>query len=559
MKTSTDPEKYSSEERGSLDIVSSTRAGERGSVNMVTSVNVALNHIGMGRAHWLLLGYTSFAWAADACETMILSFLGPSAVCAWPDQVGPVQESVLTSVVFAGMMVGVYALGAVSDWVGRKRGFLVSALLLGASGVASAVAPSFVWLVVFRMLVGAALGGTPIAITLFAEWVPSARRGSLVLLMQSAWTVGTVLEAALAWAVLSSLGWRWLLGLSAVPLFVLVLGYPWLPESAYWLVAKHRYEEAEAVVHSVATCNSADEGLVLKFRPEEGDHDRAMDSMETRHPKDDIATVVEGVDASHDQEKGSHKHGLVHAMKTTFQHVFSKRLALTTSILWLVWFANATTYYGLVLLTTSLQATSKDETKRCTENGEADFSTSDYTAVFVTSLAEAPGLLVAALLIDTKGRLWCLRSGLVLCSICILLLLLPGGNTLQLVLLFISRAAIEGTFSVLYVYTPELYPTKVRSFGLALCNGFSRLGGLTAPFVTVYLVENSETMWSVIALGSLCIVAAIGTMILPIETMGADLQGADQEEDEHVEDGESIPLVRNGPTSSSAHVDAHHE
>ena len=115
-----------------------------GSHRTVTSVNGALNRIGMGKAHWLLLGYTSFAWAADACETMILSFLGPSAACTWPDQVGPVEESILTSIVFAGMLFGVYALGAVSDSWGRRKGFVVSALLLGAAGMASAFAPTFV-------------------------------------------------------------------------------------------------------------------------------------------------------------------------------------------------------------------------------------------------------------------------------------------------------------------------------------------------------------------------------------------------------------------------------
>lgn len=72
---------------------------------------------------------------------MLLSFLGPAVRCAWG--VGPGAESVLTSVVFVGMLLGVSSLGLVSDHLGRRQGFLLSALLLGAAGLASAVAPSF--------------------------------------------------------------------------------------------------------------------------------------------------------------------------------------------------------------------------------------------------------------------------------------------------------------------------------------------------------------------------------------------------------------------------------
>jgi MFS family permease len=95
---------------------------------------------GFGRVQWLLLCYCGLAWLADACETMILSFLGPAIHCAWG--VGPGAESLLTSVVFVGMMSGVYSLGVLADTVGGRRGFLASALLLGAAGLASALAPS---------------------------------------------------------------------------------------------------------------------------------------------------------------------------------------------------------------------------------------------------------------------------------------------------------------------------------------------------------------------------------------------------------------------------------
>lgn len=191
---------------------------------------------GFGRLQWALLAYCGLCWLADACEVMLLSFLGPAVRCAWG--IGPGGETALTSVVFLAMLAGVTSLGAISDHLGRRRGFLSSALLLGAAGLASALAPSFgvrrracccclgpaaasclgaaelhrtalwlldaqsplplpafplpglQWLLVLRGVVGFALGGTPIAVTLLAEFCSSEGRGKWLLLMQSFWTLG---------------------------------------------------------------------------------------------------------------------------------------------------------------------------------------------------------------------------------------------------------------------------------------------------------------------------------------------------------------------------------
>ena len=70
----------------------------------------------------------------------------------------------------------------------------------------------------------------------------------------------------------------------------------------------------------------------------------------------------------------------------------------------------------------------------------------------------------------------------------------------------------------------QLYPTGVRSFGLALCNCFSRLGGLSAPFATVFLVEQGRTHAAELLLGGLCGGAVLCAFLLPFETRGRDLQ-----------------------------------
>lgn len=71
-----------------------------------------------GRFQWLLLGYTALAWAAEAMELLLLSFIGPAATAEWGLQGG--QEASLSSVVFVGMLVGAYAWGLLADAKGRR-------------------------------------------------------------------------------------------------------------------------------------------------------------------------------------------------------------------------------------------------------------------------------------------------------------------------------------------------------------------------------------------------------------------------------------------------------
>lgn len=79
--------------------------------------------------------------------------------------------------------------------------------------------PSLVqFLLVCRGLVGFGLGGVPVAFGLFLEFVPSSQRGQHSVVLQSAWTIGALVEAGLAWALMPSGGWRLLLAVSTIPL-----------------------------------------------------------------------------------------------------------------------------------------------------------------------------------------------------------------------------------------------------------------------------------------------------------------------------------------------------
>jgi MFS family permease len=82
------------------------------------------------------------------------------------------------------------------------------------------------------------------------------------------------------------------------------------------------------------------------------------------------------------------------------------------------------------------------------------------------------------------------------------------------------QAFILAAFVILYVYTPEVYPTSVRALGMGLCNAWSRVGALICPFVAVAMVQHSQTAAAELLLGGFALLATILICLLPIETQG---------------------------------------
>ena len=59
---------------------------------------------------------------------------------------------------------------------------------------------------------------------------------------------------------------------------------------------------------------------------------------------------------------------------------------------------------------------------------------------------------------------------------------LTGLNTAITILVTMGKFAVTCPFGMIYIYTQELYPTSIRSFGLGICNTAGRIGSAMAPF-----------------------------------------------------------------------------
>ena len=78
----------------------------------------------------------------------------------------------------------------------------------------------------------------------------------------------------------------------------------------------------------------------------------------------------------------------------------------------------------------------------------------------------------------------------------------------------IGRFAITGSFSMVFVYAVEIFPTSVRNVGLGSSSTWSRVGGVVAPYIGRELGKQSPAAPFII-FGITSILAAVLSLLLP--------------------------------------------
>lgn len=94
-----------------------------GEENHGYTLDEALLVVGFGKFQALTLAYAGLGWISEALEMMSLSFVGIAVQSEW--RISSVEESLLSTFVFVGMLFGAYFWGFVSDFYGRRYFFLL--------------------------------------------------------------------------------------------------------------------------------------------------------------------------------------------------------------------------------------------------------------------------------------------------------------------------------------------------------------------------------------------------------------------------------------------------
>jgi putative MFS transporter len=201
----------------------------------------------LNRAHWTLMCVLVIALIIDIMKPASLGFTIPGMVSEYG--VPKASVSLVPFFALTGTVVGSVVWGVIADIYGRKASILLSAVMFVGTSICGAM-PSLYWNVGMCFMMGAAAGGMlPVTYALLAEMMPSKHRGWALVLVGGLGAVGGYFAASGFSALLQpTFGWRimWLLNLPT-GLSLVLLG-AFIPESAKFLLARGRREEARKVM-----------------------------------------------------------------------------------------------------------------------------------------------------------------------------------------------------------------------------------------------------------------------------------------------------------------------
>ena len=170
--------------------------------------------------------------------------------------------------------------------------------------------------------------------------------------------------------IMPRLNWRWLLALSSVPSFMALLFYGFTPESPRYLCMKGRITDTHKILEKIARVNRktlppgrlvSDQNISLdeEFAPSEYSHLLCPTGNKTNVFKAGFSSLL---------------------------ILFSSKLIRTTLSLWILFFGNAFSYYGIILLTSELSS-GQSKCGSIALHSENSHGDSLYVDVFITSLA----------------------------------------------------------------------------------------------------------------------------------------------------------------------------
>lgn len=420
------------------------------------------------------------AWFFDSMDLGMMTFILGSIKQTFG--LSTAQTGLVGSASFVGMLIGAATSGLLADRFGRRIVFQWSMILWGLGSFLCAGASNMEQLIAFRILLGLGMGMEfPIGQSMVSEFLPASHRGRYIALLEGFWPIGFIAAGLLAYVLLPIGGWRMVFVALGVPAILVLIVRMYVPESPRWLEERGHHDEADRVMSKFEEKVRAAQGGRPLPEPEP--------AMQVSRQRTRISPFAE---------------------------LWSPTYRTRTIMLWGLWFFALLGYYGL---TTWLGALLQ-------QAGYAATKSVFYTLLI--SLAGIPGFIASAYLLERWGR----KPTLVLMLLGSAVSAFMYGNTaaqlgaqnLLVTYGLCMQFFMFGMWSVLYAYTPELYPTRARATGAGFASSIGRLGSLIGPFVVGMILPVAGRS-GVFSLGAACfVIASLVVLFLGVETKGKKLE-----------------------------------
>jgi MFS transporter, PHS family, inorganic phosphate transporter len=199
------------------------------------AVSQALDEAPLSAFHRRAVAVSGVGFFTDAYDLFVISTVAALVTVQW--HLSTSQTSWVLGSAILGAFVGATVFGRVADIVGRRKIYLLVAVIMVLGAVASALATSLLFLVLARFVLGLGIGGDyPVSAVLMSEYANRHDRGRLVGLVFSMQALGLIVGPLVALGLLeahvgSELTWRLLLGLGALPALGVIYLRSKIPES----------------------------------------------------------------------------------------------------------------------------------------------------------------------------------------------------------------------------------------------------------------------------------------------------------------------------------------
>ncbi|XP_052807207.1 organic cation transporter protein-like [Mya arenaria] len=376
-----------------------------------------------------------------------------------------IMKSNAQMIFFFGLLAGSFLTGLASDRFGRKRTMMVSTTIYVLAATVIAWTPSYVVYVLLTFSVGFfAVGNFMPVFVIGMEFVGPPYRRIAGVVSGFEWAAGNIILAGLGYLIRD---WKTLQLACALPGVLFQLWWKYFPESPRWLYTRGRLADCESVIRSAAKWN--------KRELPAGFFNKVF--------KETPPTKTERI-----------------------WHLFTNRaLRIRTLTIFFCWFAVCLSYYGLALNIGNI-------------GGDM------FLNFFLQALMDIPATIITLVLLDRTGRkplqVASFLIGGVGCLATMFTIMYGKEDyqTVTTVLAMLGKVGASMGFSMVYVYSAELFPTVVRNAGMGSCSAVARVGGMLAPFIADLnrLVGGSfGPALPQLVFGSLTVVGGFLSLLLP--------------------------------------------
>jgi putative MFS transporter len=419
----------------------------------------------------IIVGVATFF---DAFDALAIATVLPALVPLW--KLTPPQIGLLISAGFLGQLIGALLFGWIGERFGRMQAMIWSILTFAVMSFVCALAWDYNSLLIFRTIQGIGLGGeVPVAAVYISELTKAHHRGRFVLLYELVFPVGLVAASLIGLWVVPTLGWQWMFYIGALPAILALFLRLMLPESPRWLAVHGRHAEAEAALSLIES--------------------------ETQRSTGQPLPPVRPVTPTRDQ-------------RATLSDLFGPIYLRRTLVVWVIWFAAYFVNYGLVIWLPTIF--------RTVYQLPLDVS---LRYGLITQAVGLLGTLICALSIDYIGRRIWFAVAFAGGFAGLIMLATTANPTAQQVLLYMTIAYFFiSTINIgVYLYTPELYPTRVRALGVGTATAWLRFASMIGPTVVGYMIGTGlQSVFLTFAI--VAAIAGITTAAFAVETKGRVLE-----------------------------------